>query len=241
MKKLSYLAALVIVLSVSTACAFSLDDLKKGIEDELSGSKQKLTEKEVIAGLKEALDKGTERAVQEVSKLDGYYRNPEIRIPFPERIRKVADTLRKVGLGRQGDEFEMAMNRAAEKAAPMAVAVFKAALMDMTFEDARKILGGGDTAATEYFRNKTSKRLYDGFRPSVSGSMDKVGVTRDFKDLMDKYSSLPFVEKQSVDLDHYVTERALDGLFHMLGQEEKKIRNDPLARTTELLKKVFGN
>ena len=196
---------------------------------------------QVVSGLKEALSIGTANAVADTSKVDGYFANQAIRILVPEKVRKVADVLGKVGYQKEVDEFVLSMNRAAEKAAPRAKTYFVDAIREMTFEDARKILGGGDTAATEYFRGKTQKKLYDEFRPAVSASMDNVGVTRSYKEMVGKYSALPLVGKpESVDLDHHVTTKALDGLFYMLGQEEKKIRNDPTARVTELLKTVFG-
>lgn len=196
---------------------------------------------QVVSGLKEALSIGTANAVADTSKVDGYFANQAIRILMPEKVRKVADVLGRVGYQKEVDDFVLSMNRAAEAAAPRAKAHFVDAIREMTFEDARKILGGGDTAATEYFRGKTQKKLYDEFRPAVSASMDNVGVTRSYKEMVGKYSALPLAGKtESVDLDHYVTTKALDGLFYMLGQEEKKIRTDPAARVTDLLKTVFG-
>ena len=184
---------------------------------------------------------GTANAVSATSKVDGYFANQAIRILMPDKVRKVADVLGKVGYQDDVDEFVLSMNRAAEKAAPRAKVYFVEAIHEMTFEDARKILDGGDTAATEYFRGKTQKKLYDDFRPVVSASMGEVGVTRSYKHLVGRYADLPLVGKhESVDLDHHVTTKALDGLFYMLGQEEKKIRTDPAARVTELLKTVFG-
>jgi len=195
----------------------------------------------VVDGLKEALSIGSANAISSTSKVDGYFSNQAIRILVPEKVRKVADVLRKVGYQKEVDDFVLSMNRAAEKAAPLAKAHFAGAIREMTFEDARKILGGGDTAATGYFRGKTQKKLYDEFRPVVSASMDEVGVTSSYKNMVGKYSALPMVGKaESVDLDDHVTTKALDGLFLVLGQEEKKIRTDPAARVTDLLKDVFG-
>jgi Protein of unknown function (DUF4197) len=195
----------------------------------------------VVSGLKEALSVGTANAVAATSKVDGYFANQAIRILMPEKVRKVADVLGKVGYRKEVDDFVLSMNRAAEKAAPRAKTYFVEAIREMTFEDARKILEGGDTAATEYFRGKTQKKLYDEFRPAVSASMDEVGVTRSYKKMVGKYAALPLAGKaESVDLDHHVTTEALDGLFFVLGQEERKIRTDPAARVTDLLKDVFG-
>ena len=195
----------------------------------------------IVSGLKEALSVGTANTVDATSKADGYFANQAIKILVPEKVRKVTDVLGKVGYQKEVDDFVLSMNRAAEKAAPRAKTHFVEAIREMTFEDARKILDGGETAATEYFRNKTQKKLYDEFRPVVSASMDEVGVTRSYKNMVGKYATLPLAGKtESVDLDHHVTTKALDGLFLVLGQEEKKIRTDPAARVTDLLKDVFG-
>ncbi len=132
------------------------------------------------------------------------------------------------------------MNRAAEKAAPKAASYFVGAIREMSIEDAGGILKGGDTAATEYFRKKTNDKIYEAFKPIVSASMNEVGVTSSYKNMMARYESIPFMDKQSLDLDHYVTNKSLDGLFYMVGQEEKKIRTDPAAQVTDLLKTVFG-
>jgi hypothetical protein len=202
--------------------------------------KQSIDDNTIISGLKEALSVGTKNAVKSVSQVDGYFGHEMIKILMPEKIRKVADVLGKLGFQQQVDDFILSMNRAAEKAAPKAASIFVAAIKEMTLEDARGILNGGDTAATDYFRTKTSTAIYDEFRPIISSSMNEVGVTRSYKEMMDKYTSLPLMKAESLDLDHYATDKALNGLFYMLGQEEKKIRTDPAARVTELLKKVFG-
>lgn len=194
---------------------------------------------DLIAGLKEALSVGTQNAVELVSQVDGFYANELIKILIPDEIRSVTDTLSRIGFQKQVDDFTMSMNRAAEKAAPEAVAIFADAIMEMTFEDAKSILEGEDTAATEYFQAKTSERIYAAFKPIVASSMEAVGVTSLFKEMMDKYATLPLVEKKTVDLDHYVTNKTMDGLFYMVGEEEKKIRNDPAARVTDILKSVF--
>jgi hypothetical protein len=194
---------------------------------------------DLVSGLKEALDVGTKKAVELVSQVDGYFANEIIKILVPEKMQKIANTLATIGLQKQVDEFVLSMNRAAEKAAPVAITIFVDAIKEMSFDDAKGILTGGDTAATEYFRENTSDAIYEAFKPVITTSMEEVGVTKTFKSLTEKYSSLPFVEKESIDLDHYVTTKALDGLFYMLGEEEKKIRTDPAARVTDILKKVF--
>jgi hypothetical protein len=159
---------------------------------------------------------------------------------MPEKIQKVADVLKMAGYQKEVDDFILSMNRAAEKAAPQATSYFIDAIKGMTFEDATKILNGGDTAATQFFKSKTQDKLYTSFKPVISSSMNEVGVTRSYKEMMGQYESLPFMSKESLDLDHYVTNKGLDGLFYMIGQEEKKIRTDPAARVTDLLKSVFG-
>ena len=195
----------------------------------------------IVKGLKEALSIGTDRAVRSVAVQDGYYGNQAIRILMPEKVKNVADLLSKVGFQRQVDEFVVSMNRAAEKAAPKAATYFVAALKEMTFEDARKILyDGGNTAATEYFRQKTGEKIHNAFKPVIAASMNQVGTTRAYKDMMAKYTALPFTTANGFDLDRYVTTKAVDGLFSMLGEEEKRIRTEPAARATELLRKVFG-
>jgi hypothetical protein len=194
---------------------------------------------ELVAGLKEALSVGTKSAVELVSQVNGYFTNELIKIIMPDQLEKAANTLSTIGFRNQVEEFVLSMNRAAEKAAPEALGIFMEAVKAMSFEDAKNILGGGDTAATDYFKEKTSENIYEAFSPIISSSMEEVGVTQRFKEIMDKYSTLPFVKDVAIDLDDYVTNKALDGLFFMVGEEEKKIRTDPAARVTDLLKKVF--
>jgi len=153
----------------------------------------------------------------------------------------MSEVLRAAGFDKEVDAFILSMNRAAEKAAPKAKPILIAAIKEMSFQDARNILDGGNTAATEYFNGKTSAKLSDAFEPVISSSMNKVGVTKSYKALKNKYLSiLPLSTTESIDLDRYVTTKALDGLFYTLGQEEAKIRTNPKARTTEILKKVFA-
>lgn len=220
-----------------------------GLRDEWNELKQEYLGKDkpagvldndtIVAGLKEALSVGSRNSVSLVSKTDGYFKNPQIRIPLPDNVRKIERTLRSAGMGREVDDFHLSMNRAAETAAPRAVDLFIGAVKEMTISDAVSILRGHDTAATDYLKAKTSDKLYQAFRPQVAAAMDSVGVTRSFKKMMNKARSIPFLKNEAVDLDHYVTSKALDGLFLMLGNEEIKIRKDPAARVTELLRKVF--
>ena len=203
---------------------------RSGILDRLFGGGVPSDEK-VAAGLKEALAIGTGNAVAATGTLDGFFKNEAIKILLPEKLQRLDKRLRTVGLGSQIDAFVLSMNRAAERAAPSAKSIFKDALTQMTFSDAKQILRGGDTAATDFFRAKTSERLTVSFLPIVSSSLGEVGATKRYKNL---------VSSPSLDLDRYVTGRSLDGLFHVLGEEEKKIRKDPAARVTKLLKDVFA-
>jgi hypothetical protein len=237
MRKTIVIALLVLTAFSGIAYASLLDNIFKDVGSSQKGGDDQGT---TASGLKEALSIGTRNAVARVSKVDGYFGNKAIKILMPEKIATVGNVLRKVGYGKEVDDFELSMNRAAEKAAPQAKSIFLDAIKGMTIEDARKILGGGDTAATDFFKEKTHDRLYTAFKPIISSSLDEVGATRSYKSMMAKYESVPFVSGQSLDLDHYVTVKALDGLFYMVGQEEKKIRHDPAARVTDLLKTVFG-
>ncbi len=226
-------------MSPHLSSADMLDDLFNTVTK--SPAQSSLDDKTVVSGLKEALSTGTNAAVRLVSRENGYFGNETIKILLPEKIQTIGEVLRKAGFGKDVDAFELAMNRAAEKAAPKAKPVFLDAIKGMTFQDAKKILSGGDTAATDYFQEKTSDRLATAFKPVISQSMNDVGAARAYKAMTEKYVSLiPFGGAESLDLDHYVTGKALDGLFRMVGEEEKKIRTNPAARTTELLKKVFG-
>lgn len=198
-----------------------------------------LDERTIASGLKEALAVGMKNAVKFVSTVNGYYGNEAIKILLPDKIQDAAELAGRLGYQKQVDEFIQSMNRAAEKAAPKAASFFADAIQGMTIDDARRILSGGDTSATEYFKSKTSSNLYGEFKPSISESMGQTGVVRSYNALMSRIPAVPFVTPESVDLDHYVTTKALDGLFHMVAEEERKIRTNPAARTTELLRKVF--
>ncbi len=207
----------------------------------LSGAnKAGLGEGKIASGLKEALEVGTKNAVQSTGRPNGYFSNPAIKILLPQKLQLMEKGLRVMGQGPQVDEFILSMNRAAEQAAPLAQPIFLDALKQMTFQDARKILSGGDTAATDYFKQKTSSQLAVAFKPAVDQTMANTGVERKFKSLMGAAPALPFGKSESLDINHYVVTKSLDGLFYVLAQEEKKIRKDPAAQVTPLLKQVFG-
>jgi hypothetical protein len=219
------LIVMMTIFAASLSYAGFLDDLMNKINIPVEKG---LDQSTMISGLKEALSIGTENAVQKVSSLDGYLGNQAIKILMPEKMQTVANVLEKFGQQDLVDEFITSMNRAAEKAAPQAVSHFASAIKEMSFEDARNILEGGDTAATEYFKSKTYDNLYTEFKPIISSSMNDVGVTKLYKELIDKYTAVPLMQPISLNLDHHVTEKSLNGLFFMVAEEEKKIRNDQL-------------
>ena len=211
------------------------------LEDILNTGDGPLDEATVTAGLKEALRVGTERTTLSVGGVDGYLANALIRIAIPDDLRQVTDRMRQVGLGAYVDELEVGMNRAAEAAAGEARDVFWSAITSMTIADAFGILNGDDTAATEYFRERTAATLEARYRPIVRRKMETVGLARLYEDLLAAYDTIPLTSKPELEpLDRYVTDRALDGLFSVLATEERKIREDPAARTSELLRRVFG-
>jgi len=234
-----HLRLLVVLAAFLISCAPARAQLEQIGKALGLGSKTQLGDTKIASGLKEALKVGAENAVKLTGKTDGYYRNEAIKILLPKNLRTMERGLRAVGGGQKVDEFELSMNRAAESAAPEARKIFADAILKMTIDDARKILNGGDTAATDYFKSKTTGELTLAFRPIVERSMDKFTVTQQWNALVGQFRSIPFAKNPSLDINQYVVGKALDGLFFMLGQEEKKIRTDPTARVTTLLKEVF--
>lgn len=198
-------------------------------------------ESRTVSGLKEALRIGTQNAVNRTSRTDGYLSNDLIRIELPKSLQTMARGLRTVGFGDQIDEVEVAMNRAAEQAAGEAVDIFWDGIRQMTFADAHAILTGGETAATDYFERTTRAPLRKRFEPIVDDKLKQVGLVRQYDDLVGRYTALPFTNKPEFDIRDYVTDKALDGLFLVLGEEERRIRTDPSARVTSLLREVFGS
>lgn len=195
----------------------------------------------VTEGLKEALRVGTDKAVSRTGKTDGFFSNPLIKIVTPEQFQSVEKGLRLAGYGPTVDEFVLSMNRAAEAAAPQAKQIFINAITSMSFADANQILQSGDTAATDFFKEKTSQDLYSAFRPVVDSNLDKLGTVQKYNNLVGQAKRMPFMKSQNLDVGNYVTNKALDGLFRMVAEEEKSIRTNPAARVTPLLKQVFGN
>jgi hypothetical protein len=199
-----------------------------------------LSAAEVGRGLKEALVQGVGRGVDLVSRTDGYFKNAEIKIPFPAELKTIEDRLRKVGFGDEVDKFVQTLNRGAEEAAREARPIFVAAITSMTIEDTLGILRGEDNAATAYLQKTTTPQLTQKFQPVMQKALDKTSATKYFGDLVKRYNQIPLVQKINPDLNAYATDRAIQGLFVQIAKEEKNIRQNPVARTTDLLKRVFG-
>ena len=200
----------------------------------------KLSDTQIGSGLKEALKVGIQNTITLLGKTDGYLANQAVKILMPESIKKFEPALRAMGQGPKIDEFILSMNRAAEKSAPLAADIFATAITEMSFEDAKKILQGGNTAATDYFKTKTYDKLLEMFQPSVRRAMNDYAVTQKFEAIAGRIQAIPFADKVgNMDVNRYVSSKALDGLFLVLGQQENKIRTDPAARVTDLLKQVF--
>ena len=199
-----------------------------------------LTDKEVANGLKEALTNGITKGAASASKTDGYYKNTLIRIPFPPEIQKVEKSLRQIGMGSEVDKFVLSLNRAAEDAAKSSKPIFISAIKSLTISDVWGILRGNKDAATQYLKRTTSAQLTTTFRPVIKQSLDKVNATRYYGTIITSYNRLPMVQKVNPDLEAYATQKAIDGLFVLVAQEEANIRANPIARTTELLRRVFS-
>ncbi len=212
-----------------------------GASSAAKGSQGSLSQGDMSGGLKEALALGSERAIKGLSRSGGYLDDKSVRIPLPGKLRKIESSLRMLGQGKAVDEFVQTANRAAEQAIPKAAPIVGDAIRGMSFTDARQILSGPDDAATTYFRGKTSDALTRAMLPIVSSATDKAGVTRAFKHMIEKAGPAASMLGDDLDVDEYITDKTLDGLFLKLAEEEKSIRHDPVARSTDLLKKVFGS
>jgi hypothetical protein len=235
-----FLIAMMVMLAGSTTGFSQLNKMLEKAKKAVSGDTQALTADEVAQGLKEALTNGISKGSDLVSKTDGYFKNPEIKIPFPPDVKRVEDKLRQIGMGAQVDKFVLALNRGAEDAAKEAKPIFINAIKQMTIDDAFAILKGQPDAATQYLQRTTTAQLKEKFKPVVQSSLDKVSATKYYGDVVTTYNKVPFVDKVNPDLNEYATDKAIQGLFVMIAKEEKNIRQNPVARTTDLLKKVFG-
>lgn len=229
----------ILLLAFVSISACKTTDVQRALGT-LGGANQPLSEQTVVAGLKQALEVGTENAVFKTNRTGGFSDNPLIKIMVPEQFSDVVTKVRQIGLGSYVDKFELQMNRAAEQASGEAKQVFFSAISGMTVQDAWSILRGGDNAATQYFKNKTKLQLEQKFAPIINNNMQKVGFYSDYRRLLNTYDNIPFTDKPNLDIEDYVLTEAMDGLFTLVAEEEAKIRRDPLARTTELLRKVFA-
>lgn len=241
MKKTLFLLLFVPVVSFG-----QIDDLLKKVEEKvnttISGVLKPLplSQQEIAAGLKEALNKGIEKQVSTLTKTDGFYRNELVKILLPEELQKVDKALRKIGMSKLADQGLLAMNRAAEDAVKTSTPIFVDAVKQMSFTDAKNILLGDERSATTYLQTSTTKPLYDKFNPVIKNSFTKVGADKIWANIIKRYNAIPLVEKVNPDLTDYTTNKALDGVFKMISVEEKNIRTNFNSRTTDLLKKVFA-
>jgi hypothetical protein len=216
-----------------------LNNLKKKVTSGNSGSS--LSSDEIVSGLKEALTLGAQKSADRLSAADGFFKDAVVKILMPEQARNVEKTLRSVGMGKLVDDAILSMNRAAEDASKSAAPIFVNAVKRMTVQDGLSILRGADTAATGYLRKTTSPELTAAFHPVIDSSLQKTGATKYWKEVFEAYNKLPTTfNKVNPDLSGFVTQKAMDGIFYYVAQEEKKIRKDPAAQVTDLLKKVFG-
>ena len=233
MKKIIILT-IILIWGVGTSAQISVSKVKSALKG------GQLTSEEVGQGLKEALTVGVSKGSDLVSQVDGFYKNPAIRIPFPPEALKAEGTLRRLGMGAEVDNFVLALNRAAEDAATEAKPVFVSAIKQMTIQDAWSILRGEDDAATQYLNRNTSTQLNEKFKPVIQTALNKTNATTLYANLINTYNKIPLVKKMNPALDEYATQKAIEGLFVVVADEEKNIRQNPGARSTELLQKVFG-
>ena len=248
MKKL--LLSALFMASVSLIHAQSLKDLAKKVKDtsaKISAGKvlnntssKGLTNDDIIKGLREALNVGANNSTKKLSAADGFFKDAALKILMPEEAKKVEKKLRALGFGKQVDDAILSMNRAAEDAAKEATPIFLNAIKGITIQDGIGILKGNDFAATDYLKSKTAAQLTEAFRPVIEQSLERVGATKHWNTLFTTYNKMS-TEKVNPDLAAYVTEKALTGIFYQVGLEEQKIRKDPVARTSDILKKVFGS
>lgn len=247
MKKIILLLSVVFLFGNLNAQDWNktISDAEKNVQTEIDKytkkKKKPLTNDEVIRGLKEALNVGTNNSTSSASKADGFYKNPLIFIPFPPEAEKVKNTVENLGMHKQVQDFEMSINRAAEEASKEAAPVFLNAIKGMSISDGFKILKGADNAATEYLKTNTSSELTTKFTPIIKNAIQKVEVTKYWNPLISTYDKIPGVEKINPNLEQYITARALQGLFKLIADEEKKIRTNPAARINDILKRVFGS
>jgi hypothetical protein len=244
MQKYSFVFIATILISLqSCAQSWNLKDVQNTVEDAVntvSGNGGSLSNDDIIKGLKEALSVGTTNSTGKASKFDGFYKNNLIKIPFPPEAKQVKTTVENLGMKPQVDKFVMTLNRAAEEASKEAKPIFINAITSMSIQDGMTILKGNNDAATQYLKGKTQAQLNAAFSPIVKKAIQKVELTKYWKPIVTQYNKVPFVQKVNPDLEKYVTDKALEGLFKLVAEEETKIRKDPAARVSEILRRVFG-
>ncbi len=241
--RLAATALALLVFATGAAHPVQADDWKDRLKRSFERRGGAVSEQEAAGGIREAMAQGVQRAVLQLGRQDGFYGNEALRIRAPGQLRKITDTARQLGAGKRVDEFELSMNRAAEKAVPLAADIFADAVRGMTVRDALDIVRGEEDAGTRFFRRVTEDRLRAQFLPIVSDATAKAGVTQRYKAVVGRNSALinALGGGESVDLDRYVTDEALDGLFQVVAEQERGIRRDPAQRSSELLRKVFGS
>lgn len=217
-------------------------DVKQNIEEKSDKNSTSLSEKTIITGLKQALNQGIEQSIKQLGIKNGFLKDPSVKIPMPRSLRKVEKGLRKLGRDKVADKFIETMNHAAEQAIPKTTSILITAVKNMTVTDAIDILNGDNDAATQYFKRSSASHLHGAIKPIVERTTNSVGVTENYKKMIKKSGFLSkYIDKNSIDIDQYVTDKAIDGLFLKIAIEEKRIREDPIARTTDVLKNVFGS
>lgn len=229
-----------IALTLLTFTLFSCAELQQVVDQLPQGTVPGLSQTDIASGLKEALDKGIEKQVSKLTATDGFFKNEAVKILLPDELQTVDKKLRQVGLSKLADEGLKVLNRAAEDAVKEATPIFVDAVKQMSFNDAKNILMGDNSAATTYLQNSTSTALYGKFNPVIKNSFAKVGADKVWSNIISKYNNIPFVEKVNPDLTDYTTNKAMDGVFKMIAIEEQSIRTDFSSRTSDLLKKVFA-
>ncbi|MCC7302945.1 MAG: DUF4197 domain-containing protein [Bacteroidia bacterium] len=241
MKKLTYLLFAGLGVAVISCTSTQLNQLNQVMNTNTTPTENPLTNDEVIAGLRSALSVGTDSSTFKASKLDGFYKNPRLFVPFPPEAIKVKEKVEALGFKDKVDKFVLTLNRGAEEACKDAGPIFLNAIKNMSIADGFGILKGGDNAATNYLKDKTTPELKSTFLPKVKDALNRVELTKYWNPVISTYNKIPGVEKQNPDLDAYVTDRAIIGLFVLLADEELKIRKDPIARVNDILKRVFGS
>lgn len=237
--KIFLLAAMLVLLPACTGNAGFLQDLQKELEKHSSPTVP--SQQQMISAMRQALEQGSQHATGSLGKPDGFLGNPKVRIPVPSQLKNIEQGMRKLGQGKIADAFIVSLNRAAERATPLAKDILLDAIRKMSVDDVINIIRGSENAATTYFRNKTTDRLTIALLPIVTVATNNVGVTRSYKNMVKQAGPLAaFINLKQLDLDAYITRKTLDGLFLLIEEEELRIRKEPVARTTELLKKVFG-